>query len=156
MFSRADKRVAENRAVAKSSVPSIVSADLRIQGDLTSDGDIQVDGNVEGTIKSRAVTVGESGSVRGEIIAETVRVCGSVTGQIKAKSVSLIKTARVVGDVLHESLAIEPHAFIEGQCRRVDWERKPSPPDIDLGGRLLAAPETDDGGPETVEAAIAR
>ena len=30
------------------------------------------------------------------------------------------KTAKVVGDVLHQTLSIEPGAFFEGQCRRID------------------------------------
>ena len=54
------------------------------------------------------------------ISGEAVRICGSVNGQIKGTTVTLAKTAKVVGDVLHQTLSIEPGAFFEGQCRRID------------------------------------
>jgi cytoskeletal protein CcmA (bactofilin family) len=38
---------------------------------------------------------------------------------IRAKSVFLASTARMAGDVEHESLAIEPGAYIEGHCKRI-------------------------------------
>src|SRR5262249_31740714 len=75
----------------KSSVPSIISADLRINGDLICSGDVQVDGWVEGDIQSRNIVIGEGATVQGGLQAETVRVCGVVNGQIKADSVVLEK-----------------------------------------------------------------
>jgi cytoskeletal protein CcmA (bactofilin family) len=128
MFSKGSKStgsamssVEPARVPARSNAsPSIISADLRIVGDLASAGDIQIDGEVEGDIQSRTLTVGESAQVKGSISAETVRVCGAVTGQIKATTVTLDKTARVMGDILHTSLAIEPGAFLEGHCRRIE------------------------------------
>ena len=58
--------------------------------------------------------------MRGAISGETVRICGAVNGQIKGTTVTLAKTAKVIGDVLHQTLSIEPGAFFEGQCRRID------------------------------------
>lgn len=104
----------------RNAAPSIISADLKIVGDLTSAGDIQIDGAVEGDIQSRTITVGESAQVTGSIAADTVRICGSVNGQIKGQTVTLDKSAKVVGDIMHQSLAIEPGAFLEGHCRRFD------------------------------------
>lgn len=109
-----------NRAMTRSASPSIISADLRIVGDMISTGDIQVDGTVEGDIQSRSVTIGESAQVHGSIAGDTVRICGSVNGQIKGQTVTLDKTARVQGDILHASLAIEPGAYLEGMCKRID------------------------------------
>ncbi len=105
---------------ARNAGPSIISADLKIVGNLSSAGDIQIDGSVEGDIQSRTVTIGEAANVTGSITGDTVRVCGSVNGQIKGQTVTLDKSARVNGDILHHSLAIEPGAFLEGHCRRVD------------------------------------
>src|SRR5215831_18344837 len=105
-----------SRAVA----PSIISPDLKIKGDLICNGDIQIDGTIEGDVVSRSITVGEGADVRGAISGEAVRICGSVNGQIKGTTVTLAKTAKVVGDVLHQTLSIEPGAFFEGQCRRID------------------------------------
>ena len=100
-------------------VPSIISADLAIDGNLTSGGEIQVDGVVNGDIKCKVLIVGVKGSVVGEVIAQTVRMHGAVKGMVRAKSVFLASTARMSGDVEHESLAIEPGAYMEGHCKRI-------------------------------------
>src|SRR5919198_3335801 len=108
------------RPAPKSAVPSIISADLRVNGNLISGSDIQVDGWVQGDIQSRTVIIGAGATVHGAVQAETVRVCGTVNGQIKAESVVLEKTARVTGDVLHKTLAIEEGAQLEGMCKRIE------------------------------------
>src|SRR6185295_17816904 len=100
-------------------VPSIVSSDLTIEGNLNSAGEIQVDGVVHGDIRCKALIVGVKGSVVGEVVAQTVRMHGAVKGMIRAKSVFLASTARMSGDVEHESLAIEPGAYMEGHCKRI-------------------------------------
>ena len=105
--------------VAVKAVPSIVSADLSIEGNLNSGGEIQVDGVVNGDIRCKALIVGVKGSVVGEVVAQTVRMHGAVKGMIRAKSVFLASTARMSGDVEHESLAIEPGAYMEGHCKRI-------------------------------------
>ena len=126
MFSKASKAPQSNsntgdaRTTLKTSVPSIISADLRINGDLICSGDIQVDGWVEGDIQSRNIIIGEGATVQGSLQAESVRVCGLVNGQIKADSVVLEKTAKVTGDVLHKTLAIEQGAYLEGMCKRLE------------------------------------
>ena len=99
---------------------SIISRDLKIKGDLICNGDIHIDGEVEGDVQSRSITIGEGADVRGSISSDTIRVCGSVNGQVKGQSVVLAKTAKLVGDVVHQTLAVEPGAFFEGQCRRIN------------------------------------
>ena len=106
------------------SVPSIVSADLHVDGNLSSKGEIQVDGTVHGDIQCKALIVGAKGVIKGEVTAQNVRMHGSITGQIKAKSVFLASTARMSGDIHHESLAIEPGAFMEGLCKRIEDQAK--------------------------------
>src|SRR5215831_18617228 len=103
-----------------SAMQSIISRDLKIKGDLICNGDIQIDGEVEGDVQSRSITIGEGADVRGSISSDTVRVCGSVSGQVKGQSVVLAKTAKIIGDVVHQTLAVEPGAFFEGQCRRIN------------------------------------
>jgi cytoskeletal protein CcmA (bactofilin family) len=112
--------------IAVKAVPSIISADLSIEGNLNSGGEIQVDGVVNGDIRCKALIVGVKGSVVGEVVAQTVRMHGAIKGMIRAKSVFLASTARMSGDVEHESLAIEPGAYMEGHCKRIT-EVAPSP-----------------------------
>jgi cytoskeletal protein CcmA (bactofilin family) len=124
MFSRTNPNGAQTQdlradGAAVKAVPSIISSDLTIEGNLNSSGEIQVDGVVHGDIRCKALIVGVKGSVTGEVVAQTVRMHGAIKGMIRAKSVFLASTARMAGDVEHESLAIEPGAYIEGHCKRI-------------------------------------
>lgn len=110
-------------AVRGSSVPSIISADLKITGDVVSSGDVQIDGHIEGDVQSRSMTIGENAQVRGAVTAESIKICGTVTGQVRANQVTITKTAKVLGDVLHQVLGIEPGATLEGHCKRIDSQQ---------------------------------
>lgn len=124
MFGRSNRTPVEQRApVAKPqgpSIPSIVAAGFQVKGDILCDGDIQLDGRVEGTVKTQTLTIGATGEVRGEVIADRVRVLGKVYGPIKAKGVELGRSARVVGDIRYETLTVESEAQVDGHIQRVD------------------------------------
>ena len=122
MFSK-NKKNPQPQGAQPRAVPSIISADLKIVGDLSSSGEIQVDGEVTGDIRTKVLLVGESASIKGEILAETVRVHGRVNGQIKATFVNLAKTAHVVGDILHENLSIQEGAFLEGHITHMSEQQ---------------------------------
>ena len=100
--------------------PTILSSDSRVSGDFTSDGEVQIDGIVKGDVKCSRLSVGSSGHIQGEIIADTALIRGKVEGQISAKNVTLTRTARVVGDIVHDTLTIEPGAHLDGHCKRMD------------------------------------
>jgi cytoskeletal protein CcmA (bactofilin family) len=108
----------------KASPPSIISVDLHIVGDLNCEGEIHIDGVIDGDIRGRVVLVGESATIKGDIIADNLTVHGTVSGQIKARSVNLAKTARVTGDILHEDLSIQKGAFLEGHCKRINLKQE--------------------------------
>ncbi len=105
--------------------PSIISRGLVVTGDLLSDGEVQVDGRVQGDVQCASLVIGLTGEVIGEVRTASLRLHGQLTGQVHAESVFLAATARMVGDVHHQSLAIEPGAFLQGMCRRNDDEAKP-------------------------------
>ncbi|HBS23556.1 MULTISPECIES: polymer-forming cytoskeletal protein [Thalassospira] len=144
MFSKTSKRQqtttnSQNSATEKRGGLSIINSDLRVTGDLISESDVQVDGFVNGDIRTRTLTIGQNGEVRGEIVAEKVRICGSVTGQVRARDVSLAETARMLGDILHESLSIEPGAHIEGHCRRIEGAVEEGGLTVIQAGQIVAA-----------------
>ena len=126
MFLRNKTTNGNGHAERKHSVPSILSADVKIIGDVISEGEIHVEGSVDGDVRTTRLMVGEHAVIRGEIEAEDVVVHGTVTGHIKAKSVELTRTARVSGDVIHAEISIERGAFLEGHCKRLadDTESK--------------------------------
>lgn len=100
--------------------PSIISADLFIEGSLKSDGDIQFDGRIEGSIRSRSLTIGEKATINGEIVADDVTIRGRVQGSVRARKVHLSNTSHVEGDIFHNALGVESGAFFQGNCRHVD------------------------------------
>ena len=122
MFSKSAKSsptTDQSKRHPKSAVPSVISADMKIIGVVESRGELQVDGTIEGDVTSRAVTISNAASVRGSVSADSVRVSGTVKGDLTAKAVTLTATAKVEGDIVHQSLAIEPGAAFEGQCKRM-------------------------------------
>jgi cytoskeletal protein CcmA (bactofilin family) len=108
------------KRAARSSAPSIISADLIVNGTLVSTGDIQIDGRVEGDVHSSGLVIGDKAFIHGEILAEEVTIRGRVQGSIRARKVLLCSTSHVEGNILHEAFAVETGAFFEGNCRHAD------------------------------------
>ncbi len=99
---------------------SILSSDLHITGNLKTTGDINVEGTVEGDIRAHLLTVGESATIKGEVVADDVVVNGRVVGRVRGLKVRLTATARVEGDIIHKTIAIESGAHFEGSVQRQD------------------------------------
>lgn len=99
---------------------SLLSSDLHIAGNLKTSGDIQVEGTVEGDIRAHLLTVGETATIKGEVVADDVVVNGRVVGRVRGLKVRLTATARVEGDIIHKTIAIESGAHFEGSVQRQD------------------------------------
>ena len=99
---------------------SVLSADLQIKGNIRSSGDITVEGQVEGDIRAHLLTVGETATVKGEVVADDVVVNGRIVGRVRGLKVRLTATARVEGDIVHKTIAIESGAHFEGSVMRQD------------------------------------
>ncbi|MEI4487269.1 polymer-forming cytoskeletal protein [Frigidibacter sp. MR17.14] len=97
---------------------SLLSSDLTISGNIKTSGDIQIEGTVEGDIRAHLLTVGESATIRGEIVADDIVVNGRVVGRVRGLKVRLTSTARVEGDIIHKTIAIESGAHFEGSVQR--------------------------------------
>ena len=147
MFSKSKKEPGNKPAVQvsrKPAAPSTIGADLSIVGDLSSEGEVQVDGSIDGDIRTKILLIGESATVKGEIVGDTVRVYGNVTGQIKARFVTLAKSAHVVGNILHENLSIEEGAFLDGHCKRISEAKDQVEAKINLVSTASGAAPKDD------------
>jgi cytoskeletal protein CcmA (bactofilin family) len=97
---------------------SVLSSDLTITGNVRSSGDIQVEGIVEGDVRAQTLIVGESATVKGEVVAEEVVVHGRVVGRLRGLKVRLTSSARCEGDIVHKTIAIESGAHFEGSVQR--------------------------------------
>ena len=71
---------------------SVLSSDLTVVGNLKTSGDIQVEGTVEGDIRAHLLTVGETATIRGEIMADDIVVNGRVIGRVRGLKVRLTST----------------------------------------------------------------
>ena len=69
------------------SAPSIISADMGIKGSVTSDGEMQIDGKIDGDVTAVSITIGQTGTIQGEVRAQTVIVRGRIIGSIRARKV---------------------------------------------------------------------
>jgi cytoskeletal protein CcmA (bactofilin family) len=97
---------------------SVLSSDLKITGNVKTSGDIQVEGVVDGDIRAHMLTVGESATIKGEIVADDIVINGRVVGRVRGLKVRLTSTARVEGDIIHKTIAIESGAHFEGSVQR--------------------------------------
>ncbi|SEN82127.1 protein CcmA, bactofilin family [Paracoccus alcaliphilus] len=102
------------------STPSVLSADLSVTGNIGTEGDIQIEGNVEGDVRAHQLVIGESATIKGEIVGDEVVVHGRVVGRVRGLKVRLTATARVEGDIIHKTIAIESGAHFEGSVQRQD------------------------------------
>ena len=118
----AAKPAMDTKASAPKAKPpaSVISSDLTITGNIKTSGDIQVEGNVEGDIRAHLLTVGDSATVKGEIVADDVIVNGRIVGRVRGLKVRLTSTARGEGDIIHKTIAIESGAHFEGSVQRQD------------------------------------
>ena len=112
------KKPANNAGQAPHNVanptPSIIGSDVVIEGNVKTVGELQLDGCIKGDLSCGGLVMGETGSVKGTIAAETVTVRGSVTGEIRARNVRLESSSKIDGDIYHESLSVEAGAKITG------------------------------------------
>ncbi|MEM6933081.1 MAG: polymer-forming cytoskeletal protein [Pseudomonadota bacterium] len=98
--------------------PSLLSSDLTIKGNVITTGDIQIEGTIEGDVRAHLLTVGETATIRGEVVADDVVVNGRVIGRVRGLKVRLTSSAKVEGDIVHKTIAIESGAHFEGSVQR--------------------------------------
>jgi cytoskeletal protein CcmA (bactofilin family) len=121
---------------------SIIANGVKITGTIEADGaELQVDGEISGNVRGGSVTIGDTGLVKGDIVAESVLVNGRIEGSLRARKVQLARNAHVLGDITHQSLSVEMGAVFEGQCRYLQDPLKNG----DAGAPVSAAPQI--GGP---------
>ncbi len=107
-----------NRNVEAVPVPTIISETTQINGDFICKGVIHIDGRVEGDISCDELVIGTKGSVFGNVTANNVHLYGLLQGKISTDKLFIAQSAKLIGDAVHNSIAIEPGAYIEGHCLR--------------------------------------
>lgn len=89
-----------------------------IHGDIVSPADFRLDGELIGNFTSGGkLVIGPSGSIKGNIICNTVDIEGKIEGKIKVEGLLNIKeSASIIGEVEIGKLAVEPGAVFNASC----------------------------------------
>lgn len=124
-------------------VVSVIGPEAYFQGTLTVKGSLRVDGRVEGTVsEAKAVIIGSSGRIIGDVSAESAVVGGEVKGNLSAvKYTELLSGARVIGDIRTARIMIEEGAFFDGQCSMINPGDESQPGQGDSGNSGLETTE---------------
>lgn len=96
---------------------SMISSEVEIIGTVKTSGSVQIEGRIEGEILSQGdVTIGKSGSVKGNLHVNSVTIAGTVQGNIEAKDrIALKSTARLLGDLKAKRLSVEDGVTFVGK-----------------------------------------
>lgn len=108
-----------NKSVSDVPVPTIISANTRVNGDIISSAVLHIDGHVEGDITCEELVIGTKGVVEGSVSVKNLQLYGTLNGKAAAEKIFIAKSAKLIGDATHMSIAIEPGAYIDGRCMRV-------------------------------------
>jgi cytoskeletal protein CcmA (bactofilin family) len=97
----------------------LLSRGVSIKGTVKFANELLIDGEVEGTIDSTgALTIGEHGSIRGEIKTKSVKVLGTVEGDIFAtERCELQAGCTLKGDIEAPRLVVDEHATFLGSAK---------------------------------------
>lgn len=100
-------------------MPSIISENTKVQGDIISDGIVHIDGRVEGDISCDELVIGMKGVVIGSVNAGNLQLYGTLNGKAAVDNLFIAKSAKMIGDATHNTIAIEPGAYVDGHCMRM-------------------------------------
>ena len=126
------------RGVASEASISIIGPGMNIVGDLSTDGTVRVEGRIEGTVRAgKAVVIGKSGEVVGDVLTQDAVIGGRVRGSVVAESrLELQSTSDIEGQIRARSqhLQLEEGARFNGQIQMLDGSEAPPllPSRVDL------------------------
>lgn len=98
-------------------ISTLLGKDTECVGDFTAKGSVRLDGKINGDVTvTGALIIGASGSVSGNITAESVVIGGEVMGNVAApEKAELTETAKVLGDISTKVIVIDEHAIFQGK-----------------------------------------
>ncbi len=94
----------------------VIAPQITIKGELTGDEDILVEGTIEGQIRiTRELRVGEKGTVKATVEAQSIMIQGEVVGDCHATHrVEIQSTGRLTGDIRAPKIVIAEGAMFRG------------------------------------------
>jgi cytoskeletal protein CcmA (bactofilin family) len=102
--------------------PSIIGSGILVDGNIEADVDLRIRGKVVGDVRCATLVLGAEGEIRGNVVADRVRLSGSVDGTIETGDLVLDETARVRGDVTYGRIKMVTGAVVQGRMSHVERE----------------------------------
>jgi cytoskeletal protein CcmA (bactofilin family) len=108
-----------SRSSTSGQSPGFLSSGVSIKGTVKFRNELVIDGDVDGGINSTGtLTVGEHGSIRGEIRAKSVKVRGTVEGNIFASERCELQAGCTLrGDIEAPRFVVDENATFLGSAK---------------------------------------
>lgn len=118
MFGSNNTRSNPKENVELSTANTSIARGAILTGDLETTGTIRIEGKIFGNVVSKSKTsVGGTGYVEGNILAQNAEIAGEIKGTVKVVEVLTLKaTAIIHGDILCGNFVVEPGAKFIGKC----------------------------------------
>jgi cytoskeletal protein CcmA (bactofilin family) len=109
--------VERSRTSETSESTSVLGRGARVRGRVSGDGDLRVEGQVEGGVTlSGELAIDETGSITGDIDAESVTIAGVLLGNVVARGAVMIRAgARVEGNMGGAEVTLDEGASFAGR-----------------------------------------
>jgi cytoskeletal protein CcmA (bactofilin family) len=105
---------------------SIIGPGMIVVGDVVTEGIVRIEGEVKGTIRAgKAVILGATGRIDGDIFTDEAVIGGSVTGTIVATNRLELQNSCVVEGEIHarpQHLVLEEGARFRGEVRMTETD----------------------------------
>jgi cytoskeletal protein CcmA (bactofilin family) len=100
-------------------VLNLVGDGTEIRGNINSDGDIRIDGRVIGNVITRSkMVLGNSGSIDGDVTANSGDVSGKIKGNLNITDILYLKSSgRIDGNITTSKMVIESGGEFNGSCQ---------------------------------------
>lgn len=94
----------------------IIGHQSSVTGNITTTGVARIDGSVEGAVRADWLIIGDSGEVKGDVVARGTMVAGKIEGNIRSEEIVEVKSKGVVeGDIYTMKLSISEGATFDGR-----------------------------------------
>ena len=104
----------------RGTIPSIISEGSEFKGNIKTSGEIQIDGVLNGNVRAKQIVVGINGNIRGNVIANFLRICGKIEGEIRAETLEIVSSASVKGNVYKKTISIESGSKVIGNINDLE------------------------------------
>lgn len=121
MFKLANKDIIKDSAEIiknankKTTIPSIINAQISIVGDAVSDNTVEIFGKFDGSLKADVIIIREGGDVKGKISAKYIKIAGNFKGDVVSAILHVSSAGAIEGNIEYGIISIEEKAQIKGQ-----------------------------------------